>query len=72
MNYQLGFGRKKKVYKLLLFEPSRAKLKLSSFNDRNRIARIKFARIKFARVRLVRARIEPELSHEPDFFFTQP
>jgi hypothetical protein len=67
MNYQLGFGRKKKVYKLLLFEPSRAKLKLSSFNDRNRIARI-----KFARVRLVRARIEPELSHEPDFFFTQP
>jgi hypothetical protein len=52
----IGLGSmKKRAYKLLLFEPNQSQLKLSLFNYR---------------VRLTRVRIDPELNHKPELFYT--
>jgi hypothetical protein len=57
MNYRNRVYRKK-IYRLLLLEPSQPQLKLNSFNYRARLARAKLAR----------ARIKLELTHEPELF----
>jgi hypothetical protein len=65
---KLGFDGNKRAYKLLLFKSNWLQLlKLGLFNDRARIVWARLARVRLARARL--AWDEPELNHEPEFFY---